>query len=189
MSLVYGDTSSDILTSENNFRMLFTQNRIVSAEKLVLPSKTLTYGCYCGMFMGCTSLTTPPELPATSLAEGCYSTMFMGCTSLTTPPELPATTLADSCYSQMFDSCTGLTTAPELTATTLARRCYYWMFIHCSNLNYIKCLAIDISAFDCTYHWLDDVSSSGTFIKNVNMISWPSGSSGIPTGWTVEDAT
>ena len=34
------------------------------------------------MFVGCTSLTTAPELPATTLEEGCYSMMFEDCESL-----------------------------------------------------------------------------------------------------------
>ena len=39
------------------------------------------------MFVGCSSLTTAPELPATELpnaafGNGCYSNMFSGCKSL-----------------------------------------------------------------------------------------------------------
>ena len=34
--------------------------------------------------------------------------MFLGCSSLTTAPELPATTLASSCYGGMFSSCSNL---------------------------------------------------------------------------------
>ena len=80
--------------------------------------------CYFGLFEGCSSLTTAPELPATTLAEGCYSNMFNCCISLTTAPELPATTLANNCYDNMFYRCTSLTSAPELPATTLATNCY-----------------------------------------------------------------
>ena len=138
------------------------------------------------MFALCTSLTTAPELPATELAESCYSDMFSGCTSLTTVPALlPATTLASSCYRSMFEDCTGLTTTPELPATTLAESCYSNMFNDCSNLNYIKMLATDISASSCLSSWVSGVSSTGTFVKNANMTSLPSGSSGIPSGWTV----
>lgn len=32
--------------------------------------------------MGCTSLTTAPELPATTLVDNCYDEMFYGCTNL-----------------------------------------------------------------------------------------------------------
>jgi len=62
------------------------------------------------------------------------------------------------------------------------------MFRNCSSLNYIKCLATNISATDCTSIWLEDVSSSGTFVKASSMSSWPTGENGIPSGWTVQNA-
>ena len=153
----------------------------------VLPATTLASYCYYSMFNGCTSLTTAPVLPATTLASNCYNMMFSGCTNLTTAPELPATTLAENCYNYMFQSCNGLTTAPVLPATTLAQGCYTGMFFNCRNINYVKCLATNISATNCTTNWLAYVSSTGTFVKNPNMSSWPTGVSGIPTGWTTEN--
>jgi hypothetical protein len=114
--------------------------------------------------------------------------MFRNCTSLTTAPELPATMLASNCYNGMFYDCTSLTSAPELPAPELARCCYYFMFYGCSNLNYIKCLATDISATDCTKNWVNGVSSTGTFVKHPDVNSWAVGNSGIPSGWTVVDA-
>ena len=155
-----------------------------------LPATTLTSGCYQYMFKGCTSLATAPELPATTLASGCYSTMFRGCTSLTTAPALPATTLTARCYNYMFQDCTSLTAAPELPATTLVDYCYMRMFRNCTSLNYIKCLATDISASSCTYDWVQSVASSGTFVKP-STTDWSSktGNDGIPTNWTVQDAS
>ena len=102
---------------------------------------------------------------------------------------MPATTLSNYCYMQMFQDCTNLTIAPELPAATLTNRCYYLMFNHCTNLNYIKCLATDTSATDCTSLWVQGVSSqTGTFVKPSSMSSWTTGTSGIPSGWTVQDA-
>lgn len=123
-------------------------------------------------------------LPATVLVSSCYYYMFTGCEDIILPPELPATTLASNCYDNMFADCTALTTAPELPATTLPDVCYQNMFYGCSSLNYIKCLATDISANNCLYEWTDGVSSTGTFVKDANT-TWPTGSSGIPTNWTV----
>ena len=154
-----------------------------------LPATTLAHACYGGMFYNCLGLTTAPELPATTLAEKCYYQMFGGCSSLTTAPELPATTLASGCYQGMFKGCTKLTTAPELPATTLAESCYKEMFRGCTSLNYIKCLATDISAIGCVTSWVRDVPSGGTFVKNASMSSWTTGVKGIPTGWTVQDAS
>ena len=153
-----------------------------------LPATTLVYQCYGSMFNGCTSLTTAPELPATTLANICYGYMFYGCTSLTIAPALPATTLVYQCYNNMFQNCTSLITAPLLPATTLANYCYHSMFKGCSKLNYIKMLATDISAANCLYNWVYNVASTGTFVKNPSMTSLPTGTSGIPSGWTVEDS-
>ena len=150
-----------------------------------LPATTLTYQCYNSMFQGCKSLTQAPVLPANSLVRDCYKYMFAGCTSLTTAPELPATKLAQDCYNSMFDSCTSLTTAPELPATILDNGCYSYMFYGCTKLKYIKCLATDISATNCTKNWVDGVAATGTFVKSLNMSGWTTGISGIPEGWTV----
>ena len=151
-----------------------------------LPATTLANRCYQDMFQGCRSLTTAPELPATTLAGSCYTWMFAGCRSLTQAPELPATTLQSSCYAWMFEGCTGLTTAPELPATTLVENCYVRMFDGCTNLNYIKCLATNISAFDCTTNWVYSVAPTGTFVKADSMTGWTIDSAdGVPIGWTL----
>ena len=165
MSLLYGDNFEGETSLSGNpyaFANLFYASNVVNAENLVLP--------------------------ATTLADSCYASMFYGCTSLTAAPALPATTLTNWCYSQMFYGCTSLTTAPELPATTLARYSYINMFRNCSSLNYVKCLATDISATNCTYYWVDGVSATGTFVKNSSMTGWTTGESGIPSGWTVQDA-
>ncbi|MCQ3907276.1 MAG: hypothetical protein MJ219_00505 [Mycoplasmoidaceae bacterium] len=89
MSLLSENFESLIeIPSEGCFDSLFCQSGISSAADLILPSDELTKFCYAGMFMGCGSLTQPPELTATILAQGCYQFMFSGCWSLTQPPEL-----------------------------------------------------------------------------------------------------
>ena len=150
-----------------------------------LPATTLADSCYNSMFNGCKSLTQAPALPANSLVRDCYKYMFAGCTSLTEAPDLPATTLAQDCYNSMFDSCTSLVNAPELPAEILYSGCYSYMFYGCTKLKYIKCLATDISATNCTQGWVDGVAATGTFVKSLNMSGWSTGINGIPTGWTV----
>ena len=152
-----------------------------------LPATTLDTDCYRGMFSGCTSLTKAPALPATTLAQQCYYQMFSGCTSLTKAPALPATSLAGSCYQYMFKGCTSLTKAPELPSTTLSEYCYQYMFNGCSSLNEVHCKipptysSSQISSY--TSNWLYNVSPTGTFYTNADA-NWPSGASGVPTGWT-----
>jgi hypothetical protein len=111
--------------------------------------------------------------------------MFRGCSSLVTAPELPATTLTVGCYNNMFNDCASLTTAPELPATTLTDMCYIDMFKDCTSLNYIKMLATDISAPMCLGSWVANVSSTGIFVK-ADGVEIPTGTSGIPSGWTVQ---
>ena len=232
MSLIYGDNfiNQTTLKSGYTFHGLFDCcTGLTSAENLILPATTLTENCYMYMFYGCSSLTTAPEIPATTLAQNCYQSMFSDCSSLTTAPELPATTLTEYCYYCMFGGCTGLaiapelpattlaygcyenmfydctslTSAPELPATTLVENCYFKMFYGCNSLNYIKCLATDISADECTDYWVGSMSSgsgsgsgggvspTGTFVKAASMNDWSSKASGagIPDGWTVQDAS
>lgn len=198
MSLLYGDNFANKTSLEGRegaFAGLFSYDygstflQIVSAENLVLPATTLAFACYGGMFNGCTSLTTAPELPATALASNCYSNMFNGCTSLTTAPELPATTLANTCYLYMFNGCTSLTTAPELPATTLVNGCYRFMFYNCTSLNYIKAMFTTTPDISYTHSWVQNVASTGTFVKN-SAATWNvTGNNGIPTGWTVQTAS
>ena len=122
-------------------------------------------------------------------ADNAFSTLFYNCTKLISAENLilPATVLSQRCYKDMFRGCTLLTTAPALSASILVDECYKRMFMDCTSLNYIKCLATDISANDCIYSFTYNVSNSGTFVKDANT-TWPSGVSGIPSGWTVINA-
>ena len=192
------DFTNETVVASGGLKGLFYGTKVTDADleqilpkndegKYCLPAITLASDCYSYMFSNCTSLETAPALPATELANYCYQNMFQGCKSLTTAPALPATELADNCYPNMFAGCTSLETAPELPATTLTKYCYSNMFQGCSNLNYIKMLATDISANGCLMDWVNGVASNGTFVKNTAMTSLPSGISGIPEGWTVQE--
>ena len=164
MSMISGDSFSnaDTFVSGYTFNYFFKGTDVVSTENLILPATTLTDWCYGNMFRGCTSLTTAPSV-------------------------LPATTLAKSCYRNMFSDCAGLTVAPVLPATTVQQFCYNQMFQGCTSLNYVKCLATNISATNCTKDWVDGVAATGTFVKAASMSSWTTGNNGIPNGWTVQN--
>ena len=167
--------------------MFFSCTSLVNTPEL--PATTLVNQCYNGMFGGCTSLVNAPQLPATALASYCYSNMFGGCTSLVNSPQLPATTLISGCYANMFNGCSSLVTAPELSAATLVENCYYYMFYGCANLNYVKAMFTTTPGATYTNKWLQNVASSGTFVKN-SAATWNvSGVNGIPTGWTVQTAS
>ena len=150
-------------TSQSHiFRNTFYNcTKLISAKNLILPFITFGNSAYNNLFAGCTSLVDTPELPATTMTDSCYAGMFNGCTSLTKSPVLPAKTLNSSCYKQMFNGCT--------------------------NLQEVTCLATDISATNCLTDWLNNVKATGTFYKDSSMTSFPSGASGIPSGWTTEN--
>lgn len=102
---------------------------------------------------------------------------------------LPATTLKDGCYQDMFYGCKGIERAPELPALTLVKECYKEMFYDCSKLNYVKSLATDISATDCTKDWLGKAGTEAASKKAVVDSETPwviDNDSGIPVGWTKE---
>ena len=185
---------------------------LVSIPSGLLPATTLAYSCYLDMFnmmsgnnyyydLQPTALTTVPSdlLPATTLTDNCYMRMFAGCTSLTTAPDLPATLLKEQCYASMFMACTSLTTAPDLPATGFSqaqRRPYSHMFEYCTSLNYIKAMfeyttTNNLYGYPWTEGWVNLVSSTGTFVRNVNadMNRIDFNDSGIPAGWTVQTAS
>jgi len=153
-----------------------------------LPATDVYLHSYWAMFKGCTNMITVPTIGATNYnGDASFEEMFSGCTSITTAPELPETDIYAWCYNKMFLGCTSLVNAPVLPATTLKTNCYQNMFNGCTSLQTITCLATSISASGCLTNWVSGVPSTGTFYKDSNMDDWTTGTSGIPSGWTVED--
>ena len=132
-------------------------NSMLSSDFEGITSLTGYDYAFMSLFINCTSLTKAPELPATVLSPSCYRSMFFGCESLVKSPELPATTLADYCYRQMLLGCSKLKEV-RISATTTATR--------------------------SMEEWLANVSSTGDFYCDPNATIFPSGMSGIPSGWT-----
>lgn len=175
------NTSADVYT----FCRLFMNATFYShsSKRLSLTATGLKTYCYQEMFWNCPNLTTAPDLPATTLTKRCYRNMFYNCENLTTAPVISATELAEECCIQMFNGCSNLTKAPDLLAVTPAKSCYNSMFGGCLKLNSIRCYLNPDGSTSYTKNWLNNVASSGEFIKNKDA-TWPTGSSGIPSGWT-----
>lgn len=181
MSLIDYRKTSARIPGTGCFSNLFQGiGQLVSAPEL--PATELSPFCYHYMFYECSNLKEIPVLPATVLEESCYEMMFGECSSIEIAPELPAMELAENCYCLMFSRCRSLTEAPELQARILAERCYFRMFYDCNSLNHIKCLATNLSASECIDEWTVNVSSTGEFEK-APRVDWPTGNSGIPSGW------
>lgn len=152
-----------------------------------LPAETLAAYCYQYMFQSCISLREAPALPATTLQNYCYSYMFQYCTNLIVPPALPATTMKTQCYCYMFRGCNKLQYAPDLNATTLVSNCYSYMFNGCTSLKYVMALFTTTPSTSYTNSWLASVASTGTFIKSPKATWTTTGTSAVPTGWTIGD--
>ena len=135
-----------------------------------------------GLFEHCSSLTKAPLL-LNAVAKYCYIGTFWDCAFLTKAPSLPATNLAEGCYQAMFQRCDSLTKAPYLPATNLAEKCYRSMFEECRSLKEVR-IAATTTATDALLEWLSGVSATGDFYYYPNATIFPSGVSGIPSGWT-----
>ena len=182
--------SSPASGSQNSYTHI---NMFKGCSSLVsIPSVTinLSKGNNCqGMFYGCSSLTDASGITFSGTAAYMsLKEMFRGCSSLTVPPStLPSSFGDHSNCDGMFRECTSLVNAPELPAETLTNYCYQNMFYGCTSLQNIKCLATTKTATDCLKNWVTNVPTGGTFVKHPDT-TWTSGVSGVPSGWTIEDA-
>ncbi len=163
MSLLYGNDARErlYLCKSYAFYNLFKGNdKLINVSKLFLPATTISMYCYYGMFEGCVSLQTVPNLPTAGNVPGyCYRGMFMNCKSMVSSPILQGKTIGYGCYAQMFNGC--------------------------ENLNTIIMLATDISAGYCLNNWVNGVSEFGTFVKSKDATWDVVGVSGVPRGWMV----
>ena len=146
------------------------------------------------MFKGCTNLTKSPEILATEVfGPSCFQSMFEDCTNLIKgPSSLSVFYTAGKqpgpyVFANMFKNCVNLTESPILGTTRLGPFAYANMFEGCVKLNKITMLATDISSTNCLNSWVSGVPSKGIFIKHPDMTSLPTGTSGIPSGWIVQD--
>jgi len=196
MSLFNGDnfkTSCEFNSgSTHNCAGLLRTTYLVDASNLILPALTLRESSYNGMFRGCINLTTAPQLPATQSAIDCYSSMFEGCINLEVAPEINLVNMSRQCCKRMFcmDRNNKITTpkmtkSPILRCATTASGCYDEMFKGNGNLTEVTCLKTDNT--DACTNWLLNTSSIGTFKKSPLKTNWQTTTSGIPSGWTVQD--
>lgn len=99
---------------------------------------------------------------------------------------IPSSSVGSWGYSYMFKGCTSLTKSPQIMAENLGNNSCQGMFSGCTNLSEITCMGTN-AGNSYTRYWTTGVSANGTFIKNPNMNSWPTGTNGIPSGWIVKD--
>lgn len=141
---------------------------------------------YPGYFGGECVIRGKLVLPTLTMSEGCYAEMFLK--SPISDVYLPSTNLADCCYRLMFYRCSNIKKI-FLPATRLANYCYYNMFSGCRNLKIIKCLSLDEPSTGTTASWLSAASTSpapsGVFYQNPDA-EWISASTIPSANWTFE---
>ena len=186
--------SANSLGGRSCARMFYGCTGITGFKKQFRVTKGTSNYCCNNMFRNCTSLVEANVFINTTAVVGVrYTYMFADCSSLTIPPILATNAPSSSDYEYMFLNCTSLTSI-TLCATSLSlNSCYRYMFKGCTNLSNVTCLAssvpssADTPANNPTYHWLDDVSPTGTFTK-IPGVQYPTTDySGIPVGWTVAE--
>ena len=134
------------------------------------------------------SLTYGDNFKNKTVPESNFSFLFRAYNGLLSAEYLviPWDYIATHGLKMMFQDCINLTTAPTIKGQLSTSNCCRQMFYGCSSLSKIVCLATDISGASATLLWVKGVAATGTFFKHPNA-TWTTGTSGIPTGWTVED--
>ena len=115
------------------------------------------------MFIGCTKLTTIPQLD-TSKGTNFYG-MFSGCAKLTTIPQLDTSNGTN--FSQMFIGCTNLTTIPQLDTSKGTN--FSHMFSSCTNLTNLT-MTGTIKANGMDLHYSTKLSKA-SIISVINALS------------------
>lgn len=176
-------TASMNLRSGDKVRFKGDEEDIVPSQ--MFTGNTMDFKVY-GNIM---SLGYPDDFSVNSvIPESSYfSSMFRGSTGLVDASNLILPTgVTNFCYQEMFSSCSNLVKAPELPAETLSNFCYFAMFYGCTSLIYIKCLATDISATNCTLNWVSGITTDGVFVQ-ASGATWTQGVN-IPETWMPIDA-
>ena len=192
-SKIYGNMASLIgyanTLPEKAFVICFYYSQFSDASGLILPWNTIPSQAFRWMFYGCTQMTDIPVLPANTVNYYGYAQLFRGCSSLTNvdlAKKMYCRNAAVESFSQMFFQCTNLTTVKvPANINYTGNNAWNSAFVLCSSLNDVTCLDTNPSGNNRFYNWLPtSVSSTGTFTKAAG-VTWPSGTSGIPEGWTV----
>lgn len=144
------------------------------------------------MFSNCTGLTdlSGITLPS-SRSPYCFQQMFNGCIGLTAIPSwnYSRTSAYVGRYQGMFYNCSSLTSASVPDSGMDGQNAFGQMFYLCSSLS-----EMDVN-FTGAYNtmnfmfWMMGVSSSGTFKCPEGADVSVRGTSGIPSGWTIEYKT
>lgn len=165
------------------------------------------------LFEGCQDLVTPPlEFPARYGSDSCYGYCFNGCVNMTSAPVIKLDTYwsgktINSMMTNMFNGCSSLTSIDlsnvqfmgKFAASNMFNGCSNlrgpviintqasngWagnMFKDCSSLDDIRYLGSNWTSGNAQ-DWVSGVAATGDFY-NLGGATLPTGTNGIPSGWT-----
>lgn len=173
-SLINGDNFTSPINVNSyetyTFEQLFSECPVIDASNLVFPFTRVKANMYDYMFNYCTQLETPPNsiwpIDGARVDYNSCRYMFRECRKITKSPIIYSYSRYDSSVSGTFQ----------------------YMFSGCTVLSEVTALCPYMS--NMFQYWLPNVPATGTFTKwQSTSWTWPSGSSGIPSGWTVVDVT
>jgi len=141
-------------------------------------------------FAGCTNMAYGPDLSyVTSVGDRGMRCMFNGCSSLLIVSDMPLLkTAGPSALSETYAGCISLRKGLNLSSVEALTDSYSFngLYAGCSYLNEAWTPNVQTWDTDCFPDWLSNVSPTGTLHAPTGLVI-PSGSSGIPSGWTREN--
>ena len=181
-------TSNITSVGNNSFKYCFNScTSLVTAPMFDNITNVGNYGFnYC--FEGCTSLVTAPTFSnVTKIGAMSFSNCFNNCISLVTAPTFENLTYSSTqTFQNCFTGCKSLITTPNFRKiiTVSSSSSFDNCFKNCTSLKNI--IAPRPSSWTTTYfnNWVQGVPAGGTFYKKSGL-SIPTGTGGIPEGWTV----
>lgn len=187
-ALLYGPDALYAKKAVNNcyFQMFQSCTNLIKAPDIYIETFS-DDACLNLMFNDCKSLVNPPKMfvKSTSNSTNAMRGMFTGCTALKSAPDIYVETVGSNSFYNTFSGCTSLEQAMVLPAKKLESGCYTNLFRSCKKVNYITALFETLPSTSYTSNWVSGVSSTGTFVKNINATWTTTGASGVPTGWNV----
>lgn len=121
-----------------------------------------------------------------SIPTRTFSGLFVGCTTLLSMPDMPSTDLGYECYMNTYRNCSSLIRTTYLPCSLpYSGKEYYRMFMGCSSLKEVR-VALETVTISSLTEWLSGVAVSGDFYCP-STLTIPTGVSGIPSGWTRHD--
>jgi hypothetical protein len=183
------NTITDI--PQYSFYNLFFNNQTLLNAKDVITDNIINVGnsSFYNYFNRCTNLITAPRFEnVTTVGNNGFQNCFEDCTSLVTAPTFESvTTVGDSGFSNCFIKCTSLVTAPRFeNVTTVGNNGFYIIFYNCTSLQVVYTPNVTTWNTSNFKNWLFNVPPSGVIYKPANL-TIPTGTNGVPEGWTIVD--